>query len=550
MGSIHEVIQSHHSEILGMWTEAARQRASARGLTAHELTGTMPAFLAALGDQEAAEPAQLSDGQRDLIAHHLSGRLRHGFELNEILTEFAALGRCVFRCLRRDSVGDSFEVGEVFAALVLTAVEVTKIFNEQMLEDEQALKRSVRLLRAIASDNAGLHDEGEALHEGLRQMLEVVREAMSADAVAWLLLDARTRRVIVSAATGGAEEALEEYLRSTDVAIFAARETRSSGDPEAFAVGDVDTVELEPSDRLRRGGVGSLLAMRLAARHSLRGILYVAAPQQHRFSASEVRRLESLGDVLREHFEQAHVHAALRGKLEAARRATERSERFESSFLHALDRLLAEACADARRLLVGGVADPMAFGLALLRNLETTRGTVTDLLDARRIRRGARLALALGDCDLVDLARAVVDEQQQRYGDRFIVHADRAVRGIWDGRQLAPALKQLLANAVEHGDRAAPIFVLVSGRTTGAELSVHNAGSSITPERQAHLFAPFAQPHSPGLGRHHHGWGVGLTLVWGCAEAHGGRVQVQSAPGKGTTFVLALPSDARAYADA
>jgi len=380
MGAIHEVIRSHHSEIVGMWTEAARHRASARGLTAHELTGAMPDFLAALGDLGAAEPARLNDGQRALIAHHLSGRLRHGFDLNEMLTDFATLGRCVFRCLRRAAATNSLDVGDVFAELVLTAAEVTKIFNEQMLEDEQSLKRSVRLLKAVASDNAGLHDDGKAFQAGLKQMLEIVREAMSTDTVAWLLLDAKTRRVIMSAATGRAEEALEEYLRSPDVAIFAGQESRSS-DREAVAIGDVETVELVPTERLRRSGVHALLAMRLAGRHSLRAIVYVGAGEQRGFSASEVRRLESLGDALREHFEQTHLHAALRGKLEQARRATERSEQFESSLLRELKQPLAAASADARQLLDGAPGDPTALTRALVRNLDAVRGTVDDLLD-------------------------------------------------------------------------------------------------------------------------------------------------------------------------
>lgn len=549
MGAIHEVIRSHHSEIVGMWTEAARQRASARGLTAHELAGAIPEFLAALGDNEAAEPARLSDGQRTLIAHHLSGRLRQGFDLNEMLTELATLGRCVFRCLRREVATDSLEVGEVFAELVLAAAEVTKIFNEQMLEDEQALKRYVRLLKAVASDNAGLHDDGEALQAGLKQMLEIIREAMSADTVAWLLLDVKTRRVIMSAAKGRAEEALEEYLRSPDVAIFAGDAKRSS-DQEAIAVGYAETVDIVPTEPLRRSGVHALLAMRLSARHSLRGVVYVGAGESRGFSASEVRRLESLGDALREHFEQTHVHVALRGKLEETRRAMERSEHFESSLLRELKKPLAAASVDAHQLHDGPPGDPTALTLALVRNLDAVRGTIDDLLDARHIRRGGRLPLVLADCELVEMACAVVDEQRQRHGDRFIVRAERAVRGIWDGTQLGRALKHLIANAVEHGDDTAPIFVLVSQRTTGAELAVHNAGNAITPERQAHLFAPFARPHSPVLGRHHHGWGLGLTLAWGCAEAHGGRMQVHSAPGKGTTFVLSLPSDARAYADA
>ena len=46
------------------------------------------------------------------------------------------------------------------------------------------------------------------------------------------------------------------------------------------------------------------------------------------------------------------------------------------------------------------------------------------------------------------------------------------------------------------------------------------------------------------------GWGLGLTLVRGCAEAHSGSIHVDSAAGRGTTFTLRLPDDAQPAQDA
>jgi signal transduction histidine kinase len=67
-------------------------------------------------------------------------------------------------------------------------------------------------------------------------------------------------------------------------------------------------------------------------------------------------------------------------------------------------------------------------------------------------------------------------------------------------------------------------------------VSIHNAGPPIAPDALATLFEPFARP---GDGRH--GWGLGLTLVRGSAEAHGGRAWVESTPENGTTFTMELP---------
>jgi signal transduction histidine kinase len=546
MGSIHQVINAHQSEILNMWTQAARERPLARELTARELASTMPAFLAAIGTNGAAD-GHLSDEQRALVQHHLASRLRSGFDLHEILTEFATLGRCALRCLRRHHAATAGDVDEMFAELVLTAVEVTRIFDDQRIADEQALQRSIRRLQEIATDGVGLHEDGEPLRQRLREMLAVVMEAMAADTAALLLLDAKSHQLIMSASTGVADEKLEQYANSDDAATFAGKIASIEG--EAIAVDDAATTELAVTDTLRTSGIHSLLGIRLSAHHSLRGVVYIGIREQRRFSPDEVKRLEKLGDALTLHLENARLYGALRAKMEEARIVAARSQRFASALLHELKGPLATASDDLRQLRDLDPGGPVAaLGAKVLRTIESVHRTVDDLLDAHQIRAGRRLALVLADCELTAIARGVIDELRQRYVDRFIVRADQPVQGVWDAAELARALRHLLINAVEHGDADAPIFVLIRGGASGAELAVVNAGPPISEAQQAQLFSPFAMPRASNKGRHH-GWGLGLTLVWGCAEAHGGRVEVKSAPGRGTVFVLALPYDARPYAD-
>jgi signal transduction histidine kinase len=70
-------------------------------------------------------------------------------------------------------------------------------------------------------------------------------------------------------------------------------------------------------------------------------------------------------------------------------------------------------------------------------------------------------------------------------------------------------------------------------------VAVHNGGPPIPQEAQTRLFVLFQRAHAPADGEE--GWGLGLTLVRGCAAAHGGRVRVQSSQESGTEFVLELP---------
>ena len=91
-----------------------------------------------------------------------------------------------------------------------------------------------------------------------------------------------------------------------------------------------------------------------------------------------------------------------------------------------------------------------------------------------------------------------------------------------------------------------PVTITVERTDGGVEASVHNHGSLLSREDQAHLFEPFARTRSAQTGSAR-GWGLGLTLVHGCAEAHGGRVRVDSDAETGTTFTLELPLDARPH---
>jgi signal transduction histidine kinase len=101
-----------------------------------------------------------------------------------------------------------------------------------------------------------------------------------------------------------------------------------------------------------------------------------------------------------------------------------------------------------------------------------------------------------------------------------------------------------VSNAIKYGAADRPIDVAIAAGRSGVTLSVHNEGPPLAPEEQAQLFVPFRR----GRRGRQPGWGLGLTLVKACAEAHGGRVEVRSSVEEGTTFSLHLPADARLHA--
>jgi signal transduction histidine kinase len=168
---------------------------------------------------------------------------------------------------------------------------------------------------------------------------------------------------------------------------------------------------------------------------------------------------------------------------------------------------------------------------------------IRDLLDANRVHAGETLPLVISKCDLVDIARETIEELRTLHGTRFGLAGDDSVVGRWDADQVRRCLWNLGVNAAKYGVPDAPITVSVRAKEDHAELSVHNEGAPIAPEDHAALFEPFRRARAAHTSRAK-GWGLGLTLVRGAAEAHRGRVRVESAASTGTTFTIELPYDA------
>ncbi len=547
--TIAGIIDRHHERILGLWTQGAAQAAASHGMTAPELASTIPAYLSSLGRGTADVPVQLSGDQVELIERHLSDRLRRGFVLNEILTEFALLGSAVSRIVDEAATAQprALDVGRLFEELYLASLAATNIFNEHMLEDEQTDKRYRLLLERVCTHAGGGPEHSIPLRLLLDELLGVIMAAMGAQTAALLLLEAGGDRLIMSASTGDADEHLEQYVSGLDASTFAGQLTSAGG--EAVTLADAETTELAVSNTLRHSGIHSVLGIRLAAGHLLRGVLYVGVREHRRFTLSEIRRMEGLSSTVTMHLDNALLHAAQREQAEAASTEGELRERFVSVLMHDLMGPLSAAMANAATLLEPCTADDRErIAEKIIKDLGRAEWMVAGLVDVHRIRAGERLPLRLAECDLGFLALEAVDELRASRGASITVEMVPGVRGVWCAALLRRAIWNLVANGIEHGAPARPVTVTVTGDGSTVQVAVHNEGPQIPPADQARLFHPFSTPGSAVRGPRS-GWGLGLTLVWGCAEAHGGRIEAESHPTAGTTFRLVLPADARPYGD-
>ena len=169
---------------------------------------------------------------------------------------------------------------------------------------------------------------------------------------------------------------------------------------------------------------------------------------------------------------------------------------------------------------------------------------IGQILDLTRSRLAGRLELQRAPMDLRDALTRIVEELRAAQPDRTIDLRSPSLPGTWDRDRLEQVFSNLVGNALLYGDPDRPITVEAVEAGDGATIhvDVHNHGAPIPEELQADLFNPFRRAtFTEETRKGGEGLGLGLYISRELVAAHGGTIDVRSAPGQGTTFRVALP---------
>lgn len=142
--------------------------------------------------------------------------------------------------------------------------------------------------------------------------------------------------------------------------------------------------------------------------------------------------------------------------------------------------------------------------------------------------------------DIITESLRLVRHKIELSGVRAVTKCDPALKQVvCDEQQIKQALVALLINACEAvypGEGEITISSRYVAGTESTEIRISDNGVGMDQETRQHIFEPFFTTKEQGKGV-----GLGLAVVYGIVTGHGGEIEVESAPGCGTTFVIKLP---------
>lgn len=223
---------------------------------------------------------------------------------------------------------------------------------------------------------------------------------------------------------------------------------------------------------------------------------------------------------------------------------------FVSSVSHELRAPIAAVRLMAESLDRGAVPDEARrkdYFRLIVQECRRLSALIENVLDFSRIDQG-RKQYRFEPVDAAALVRQAVALMQPNAAERQVSLAfEEPPAGLadfnpsWDAHSIEQSLVNLLDNAIKHSPPGAEVKVAIELNGAGARVSVEDHGEGIPQEDQARIFDLFYR-RGAELRRETQGAGIGLSIVKHVAEAHGGRVTVESAPGQGSRFALELPA--------
>jgi signal transduction histidine kinase len=396
----------------------------------------------------------------------------------------------------------------------------------------EASRRTLGLLDAISEVAHGQSD----LDSLLRGVLIKLREGLGVELAVVLLLDEDGRTLRLRAAQG-----LPEVAWTPTVQVGSGLAGRVAASRQTVVAEDLKAVDYV--NDMARENLGSLGGAPMIVEDRLLGVLEIGTIAPRPYAPEEVSLLKAAAERLASAVERQRLWAAERAARAAAQDAVRQRDEVLAIVAHDLRNPLSRIIMSATLLKDAFPPDAAPRSLAIMeRAAKGMDRLVRDLLDVSRLESGS---LRLEPSPVA--VPALLSELAEEFAE---LAASRGVRLEWaaadglppvmaDRARLLQALSNLLDNALRVTLSGGTVTVSATRAHDLVEFTVRDTGPGIPAEQLPHLFDRFWQ----GTRERRGSAGLGLTIVKGIVEAHGGRLTVESRVGEGTSFRIWIPAE-------
>jgi signal transduction histidine kinase len=140
--------------------------------------------------------------------------------------------------------------------------------------------------------------------------------------------------------------------------------------------------------------------------------------------------------------------------------------------------------------------------------------------------------------EVVHELEVLLETRAEEAGVALMVKGDADLQLDADAPKIRQALLNLVLNAIQASPRGSTVALTVASDCEGAKITVHDDGVGMTPEVVERIRKPYFTTKEGGTG-------LGVAVARGIVEQHGGRMDIKSASGKGTTITIVLPTKAK-----
>jgi signal transduction histidine kinase len=432
---------------------------------------------------------------------------------------------------------------------------------------ESALVESFASQAVIAVENARLFEEVQARNRDLTALGEVGRAVSSTLDLRLVLKTIVDRAVELSGVDGGSiyyfrngRFELGETTGLDEHAIVSFRKLDISAGQTGLGEAIAKRVPLQVPDILSRpsnplrdaaieAGLRAALIVPLLSSEEPLGALVLQRRRPGEFPQAVVTLMQSFADQSAIALENARLFEEIAQKSRELEIASQHKSQFVANMSHELRTPLAAILGYAE-LMQEGFYEPLGQksldALTRIRsNGKHLLGLINTVLDIAKIESG-QFTLNMTEYaieSVVETVRAATESlaQNKKLTLTTSVHKPLPV-GLGDEQRLTQVLLNLVGNAIKFTD-AGEVSIVAGARNGQFAVSVTDTGPGIPLDQQDRIFEQFHQVDS-SLTKAKGGTGLGLAIAKQIVEMHGGRIWVDSTPGKGSTFQMELPTRA------